>query len=63
MDQELNPEEDQLSLPAIQILAHSEQHFVVFRIKTFNQITLYTHTSCLANKFFVPYSIKSFRYI
>ena len=33
MDQELNPEEHQLWLSAIQILVHSEQLFVVFWIK------------------------------
>ena len=33
MEQELNPEEHQLWLSVIQILAFLEQHFVVFRIK------------------------------
>ena len=76
MDQELDPEEHQFWLSAIQILVHSEQLFVVFRIKKFNQsfkknskiqkkITLYTRTFYfyLINKTFMLYLIKSFRYI
>ena len=47
MDQELNPQEHQLWMSAIQILVHSEQPFVVFRIRMI-QLKLednpFTHT-------------------
>ena len=67
MDQELNHEQHQLWLSVTQVLVHSEQLFVAFQIKKIHSKLearpLHPYILSYKQEFFMPYSIKSFRYI